>query len=85
MSEGNIVSIVPKPHPDQEPSQALVEWLEETLELAKTGEIQGMAGAARFSDGSATYHIMGWAGGFTLQGAMATAAHMLAENNAGVE
>ncbi|HEX73328.1 MAG TPA: hypothetical protein ENN65_08450 [Candidatus Hydrogenedentes bacterium] len=81
MGEPNIVSLAPKPDESRKPSKVLVEWLEETLSLAKKGEIQGIAGAVRFHDGSAAYHIMGMAGGFTVQGAMATALHILSENN----
>jgi hypothetical protein len=77
--QSNIVGLVPKPKPDVEPSQPLIQFLEELLEQAKTGELRGMSGATRFQDDDCTYFVMGWAGGFAMTGALHTA--LLSQSN----
>lgn len=36
------------------PRDSLIQWLEETLEHAKSGELQGIAAACEWKDGSVT-------------------------------
>ena len=73
----NIVSIVPMPKTSQKPNKNLIAFLEDHLELAKSGELQAIAGACRFNDGC-TYHVMGYAGGFDFMGALQYASLSLA-------
>ena len=77
-NQKNVVSLVPRPERGLEPSQAVIEFLEDALERAKTGELQAIAGACLFDDGCA-YHVLGWAGSFEMMGALSMAAHSLAE------
>lgn len=70
----NIIGLVPKKETSLETSLPLVEFLEELLEQAKTGELRGLAGACNYGD-DCTYHVMGWAGGFEMLGALQTAAY----------
>ena len=66
----NILSIVPKlTEANDEPSQALIEFLEDMLQSARSGELRGLAGASRMTDGC-TYYVMGYARGFDMMGAM---------------
>lgn len=74
MSGADIIGLVPKKETSLEPSLPLVEFLEELLEQAKTGELRGLAGACNYKDGCG-YHVMGWAGGFEMLGALHTAAY----------
>lgn len=70
--QSNIVSLIKEEDECLEPSLPLIEWLENALEEAKTGRLRGIAGACQYND-ECTYHLMGWAGGFEMLGALQTA------------
>jgi hypothetical protein len=53
-----------------EPSAVLVEFLEEQLRLARDGQIQGMAAAVLFQDGSGGWNVSGRVGGLHMIGAL---------------
>lgn len=74
MIGADIIGLVPKKETSLDPSLPLVEFLEELLEQAKSGELRGLAGACNYGD-DCTYHVMGWAGGFQMLGALHTAAY----------
>ena len=58
-----------------------VEGLEEMLELAKKGEITGFAMVPMWHDNTASYLIMGRAGGYAMLGAMnVVMAHLIDTN-----
>jgi len=70
---GDIVGIFGAPVPEAgKPSPALVARLEELLEQARSGEIQGLAGAALFRDG-ATVVVSAGLANRTLVGTLAIA------------
>ena len=77
--QSNIIGLVPKAPDTSRRSEALIDWLEDRLEEAKAGELQGMAGACQFSD-ECQYFVMGWAGSFAMTGALQTA--ILSQTNA---
>lgn len=66
-----------------EPSDALVEYLEDLLEQARSGHVVGIAAATVESSGVASYAVVGRVGGFGLSGALACAQHLLCETNIG--
>lgn len=54
----------------KEPSQYLVEFLEEHLDRARSGELQGLAVATHYHDGSAGWSVVGRVGGLGMIGAI---------------
>ena len=75
-----VVSLTGSPIPRPgAPSERLIEWMEAMLERAKAGEVIGFAGAALHADKAATFHIVGFTGGFSMLGAMDCAHRRLVE------
>ena len=54
----------------KEPSQYLVDFLEEHLERARSGELQGLAVATHYHDGGAGWSVVGRVGGVGMIGAL---------------
>lgn len=71
-------------HRSAEPSQACISSLEEMLQRAKSGELQGFVAAALTSADVAEYRIAGRVGGFAMQGALECAKSELVNVNLGV-
>jgi hypothetical protein len=65
----NIVKLTPAPR--SEPSQVLIDELERLLERARSGDLVGGALTLLGAGGVAEYHIVGYAGGFNMVGAVA--------------
>lgn len=80
----NIVSLSGAPIAGEamEPSQYLIETLEEMLERAKNGQTIGMAAVMMEHDGHSPYALVGRVGGFTMAGSMSTLLHILNTQNA---
>lgn len=67
---GKVVSLTGSPLPQPETSERLIEWLEEALCRAKAGEIIGTACALLHRDRAASFHVVGFTGGFSMLGAL---------------
>lgn len=65
-----------------EPSQFLIEALEDLLERAKSGQIVGMAAVSLEHDGQSPYCLVGRIGGFNMAGSLSTLTHILNVQNA---
>jgi hypothetical protein len=65
----NIVKLTPAPR--SEPNQVLIDELERLLERARSGDLIGGALTVVDAGGVAEYHIVGYAGGFSMAGAVA--------------
>lgn len=82
MSDGNVVSlgghgtVVVK-----EPNQIVISLLERMLQEARAGEIVGLACAYHGPDWCAGYSIAGYAGGYSMLGAMQCAVAELSDIN----
>lgn len=69
--ETNVVSVHGGPVPmAKENSPALIGYLEELLEQAKSGEILGMAAATMYRDRTTAYSVVGVIEGFSMVGAL---------------
>jgi len=68
---GGLPSSVPKV------SLAVVDALEEYLEMAKAGEIVAFAGAVQHCDGLGSYRVVGHFGRYSVLGALRRAEHDL--------
>ncbi|CAB4137032.1 hypothetical protein UFOVP317_2 [uncultured Caudovirales phage] len=64
-----------------QPSLVLVEFLEEQLRLAQSGQIQGMATAVLFCEGGAGWSVSGRCGGLHMIGALEMCKAELAKIN----
>lgn len=67
---GKVQSIYGGPSGVPEVSQACVETLEEWLEMARAGEITGVAMAGLCHDRAARYAVGGMVGGYSMIGAL---------------
>lgn len=72
-------------HRSAEPCEACIQGLEEMLERARTGDIQGFVAAILTSADAAEYRIAGRVGGFGMQGALECAKAELVNVNLGFE
>lgn len=80
----NDVTYIRGARPDDsgsEPRPALVEYLEELLERARSGDLQGIVTVGSDADGYASYGLVGACGGFSMQGALACVSTLVAEVN----
>lgn len=77
----NVESLFGGPTGEREVSETAVRVLTDLLEMAKSGEILGVAAAYVHADGSAAFHIGGNVGGFSLVGAVNVALAELVEIN----
>lgn len=68
----------PLPEPGQ-PSPKLVMFLADLLERAVAGEIVGFAGATMGQNGSSTFYLAGFTGGFAMVGALECAKKRLVD------
>jgi hypothetical protein len=59
------------------PNEMCVKGLEEMLEMARSGEIVGIAGAVQFHDNSGGYHFHGHVGSYSVLGALQVGLHAL--------
>ncbi len=75
-SEGAVVS--PK-----DPNENLVSFLEDILADAKAGELQGIACSLMSDDLIAGFAVVGFVGGFSMQGAAQCVVHELSCINVG--
>ena len=66
----NVVSAFGGPTGERAVNAALVERLECWLEMARSGEAVGMAGALLHCDGLASYSVAGTVGGYSMIGAL---------------
>ena len=66
----NVVSLHGGPTGERKPSPMCIEAIEEVLELAKAGEITGVAIASVYFDGRSDYRLSGFVGGYGLLGAV---------------
>lgn len=57
-------------HQSRQPSQPLIETLQDWLDRAQAGELQGVAIASLFADNSAAWTIVGRVGGLQMLGAL---------------
>ena len=64
-----------------EPRPALVKYLEDLLERARSGDLQGIVTVGMDADGFAAYGLIGSCGGFAMQGALTLASTLVAEIN----
>jgi len=80
----NIISLTGRntDGPASEPSQYLIETLEDLLERAKSGQIVGMAAVCLEHDGQSPYCLVGRIGGFTMAGSLSTLTHIINVQNA---
>lgn len=72
-------------HRSAEPCEACIRALEEMLERARTGGLQGFVAAILTSEDAAEYRIAGRVGGFGMQGALECAKAELVNVNLGIE
>lgn len=72
-------------HRSAEPCEACIQGLEEMLERARTGDIQGFVAAILTSADAAEYRIAGRVGGFAMQGALECVKAELVNVNLGIE
>jgi hypothetical protein len=75
MSEANIVPLRPGARPDitlqaKEPHEGVIRYLERLLQEARAGDIVGIATAHHGPDFRAVYGIVGFIGGYSMQGAL---------------
>lgn len=75
----NVVSVFGGPTGERAVNAALVECLERWLEMARSGEAIGMAGALLHCDGLASYSVAGSVGGYGMIGALEVARLELVE------
>jgi len=68
---GGLPSSVPKV------SKAVIDILEEYLEMAKSGEIVAFVGAVQHCDGLSSYRVAGYFGQYSVLGALRRAEHDL--------
>jgi len=68
---GGLPSSVPKV------SEAVIDTLEEYLEMAKSGEIVAFVGAVQHCDGLSSYGVVGHFGPYSVLGALRRAEHDL--------
>lgn len=62
----------------REPNAACIRALEDLLERARSGEVQGFAGATLDADQCASWHAAGFVGSFGMLGALeVTKAHLM--------
>lgn len=64
-----------------EPSPALIARLEDLLEQARSGEVQGIAYAALHADRLASFAVAGRVGGYAMMGALTMAQDALVRVN----
>lgn len=76
-----VVSIFGGPTGEPRPSEACIQCLERLLEMAKAGEITGVAAASVHHDGTASFDVSGFVGGYSLMGALEMARSSLVEIN----
>ena len=65
-----VIAIFGGPTGQPEPNTNTIDVLEKYLEMARSGEIIGVAVAALCADGLARYHIGGMIGGYSMLGAL---------------
>jgi len=65
-----VVNVFGDALPDGSPNQNLIDYLEHTMELAKSGQIQGIAAVALHNSGSASWACGGYTGGYSMLGAL---------------
>jgi peptide deformylase len=80
----NIVSLngAPVAGEQMQPSQYLIETLEEMLERAKNGQTIGMAAVMMEHDGQCPYALVGRVGGFVMAGSLSTLMYVMNVQNA---
>lgn len=66
----NVASLFGGPVGQREPNETCIETLEEWLEMARAGEIVGVAMAGLSFDGTARYGVGGRVGGYGIVGAL---------------
>jgi len=64
-----------------EPNLAVVWYLENMLERARSGDIRGVVTVDLDGDGCAAYGVVGSVGGFSMQGALACASAVISDVN----
>jgi hypothetical protein len=70
VSEVPYLNVVPIRAGGTSANTAVVEYLETLLELAKQGEITGLAAVPRYPDNTASYSLVGTVGGYGMVGAL---------------
>lgn len=74
----NVVNIYGGAIPEKnEPCESVVQLLEELLEGAKKGHVQGFCGVTKEDDGYAFRYMAGYVEGYELQGALNSLSHDL--------
>lgn len=64
-----------------EPNLALIKYLENLLDRARSGDLQGIVTVGMDADGLAAYGLIGSCGGFAMQGALTLVSTLVAEIN----
>lgn len=72
-------------HRSAEPCESCIEGLEQMLDRARTGDLQGFVAAILTSADAAEYRMAGRVGGFAMQGALECAKAELVNVNLGFE
>jgi hypothetical protein len=85
MDKPRVISLAQYAPHSSAPNPALIEWLQEKLDEAKRGELQGVVGVSHFSDHEAQYFMMGNLNGYAVQGALHTCLHRLTAAQVGDE
>lgn len=67
---GNVKSLFGGPVPASDPNEECVKTLERWLDMARSGEIVGVAMAGLCPDGCGRYVIGGYVGGYSMLGAL---------------
>lgn len=67
---GNVTSIYGGATGQREPNENAISALEELLEMARAGEIVGIAVAGLYHDGCGMYRLAGRVGGYSMLGAL---------------
>jgi hypothetical protein len=68
----------------KEPHEGVIRMLEQALQEARAGSIVGLTMAHHGPDFRATYSLVGFIGGYSMQGAVQCALHELIDLNRGV-
>ena len=79
----NVVSLDGGPAPEMQPNPELIEYLEDMLEMARGGEIIGVAALPLHWDRTASFSAGGVIGGYAQLGALAILQQHLVTLNAG--
>jgi hypothetical protein len=80
----NVIPLRPSdatPPAPKEPHEGLVRMLERLLQEARTGELVGLACAYNSGDWRAGYAVVGYVGGFSMQGALHCAMNDISDIN----